>query len=79
MSWDASRGALSAIVAVAVTTSAVVVTSSLAGPASSDVTCGGKIATISGTPGNDLLVGTDGPDVIAGLRQRHPVRWARGR
>jgi Ca2+-binding RTX toxin-like protein len=30
-------------------------------------TCRGLTATISGTPGNDVLVGTGGPDVIAGL------------
>lgn len=30
-------------------------------------TCRGVPATVSGTPGNDLLVGTPGPDVIAAL------------
>lgn len=30
-------------------------------------TCRGVTATISGTPGDDLLVGTSGPDVIAAL------------
>lgn len=32
------------------------------------VLCGGKVATIVGTAGNDELRGTDGPDVIAGLQ-----------
>ena len=31
------------------------------------VTCAGKVATIVGTPGNDVLNGTPGDDVIAGL------------
>jgi hypothetical protein len=31
------------------------------------VLCGGKPATIIGTPGDDVLVGKKGPDVIAGL------------
>jgi uncharacterized repeat protein (TIGR01451 family) len=30
-------------------------------------TCRGATATISGTPGDDLLVGTSGPDVVAAL------------
>lgn len=35
--------------------------------ASAAVTCNGEIATIVGTPGDDVLTGTPGPDVIAGL------------
>lgn len=31
------------------------------------VTCGGQVATIVGTPGDDVLVGTSGVDVIAAL------------
>jgi hypothetical protein len=32
-----------------------------------NATCNGLPATIVGTPGNDVINGTDGPDVIAGL------------
>lgn len=38
-----------------------------AGPAGATPTCHGKPATIVGTPGDDWLYGTDGPDVILGL------------
>ena len=36
-------------------------------PKPGDVVCGGLVATIVGTPGDDVLRGTSGPDVIAGL------------
>jgi hypothetical protein len=36
-------------------------------PASSAVTCFGRVPTIVGTPGPDVLTGTPGTDVIAGL------------
>jgi uncharacterized repeat protein (TIGR01451 family) len=39
------------------------VTTRVLGP----VTCRGQAATITGTPGNDVLVGTTGPDVIVAL------------
>jgi Ca2+-binding RTX toxin-like protein len=35
--------------------------------ASTQVRCGGLVATIVGTDGDDVLAGTDGNDVIAGL------------
>jgi uncharacterized repeat protein (TIGR01451 family) len=38
-------------------------TTRVLGPA----TCRGEVATVTGTPGNDVLVGTTGPDVIVGL------------
>ena len=35
--------------------------------------CGGRVATIVGTPGNDLLQGTPGADVIVGLGGRDSI------
>ena len=37
------------------------------GATASSASCGGRRATIVGTPGRDVLRGTPGPDVIAGL------------
>jgi len=37
-------------------------------------TCDGKVATIVGTPGDDLLRGTEGPDVIVGLQGNDTIR-----
>ncbi len=36
--------------------------------AQQSILCGGEVATIVGTPGNDVLVGTPGRDVISGLQ-----------
>ena len=41
--------------------------------------CGGKIATIVGTAGNDVLVGTPGNDVIVGLGGNDRIRGGGGR
>ena len=40
--------------------------------------CGGKTATIAGTPGSDTLVGTSGRDVIIGLGGNDRIRGSRG-
>jgi uncharacterized delta-60 repeat protein len=40
--------------------------------------CGGRPATIRGTPGNDTLRGTDGPDVILGLGGNDVIRGRGG-
>jgi Ca2+-binding RTX toxin-like protein len=55
------------LVAVLAVTGALALSS--AGPAQSaaPVTCGGRVATIVGTVGRDVLRGTDGDDVIAAL------------
>lgn len=37
-------------------------------PRRDEITCGGLVATIVGTPGDDTLRGTSGPDVIAALQ-----------
>jgi Tol biopolymer transport system component len=41
-------------------------------------TCNGKVATIVGTPGNDVLVGTSGRDVIVGLGGHDRIRGLGG-
>lgn len=41
--------------------------------------CGGKVATIVGTPGPDVLRGTPGPDVIVGRGGNDVIRGRRGR
>jgi Tol biopolymer transport system component len=40
--------------------------------------CDGRGATVSGTPGDDVLVGTAGPDVIAGLGGDDTIRGLGG-
>ncbi|MGZ4457195.1 MAG: calcium-binding protein [Nocardioides sp.] len=47
----------------------VLVPAGPAGPAGAGepVTCQGRVATLVGTDGPDVLTGTDGPDVVAGL------------
>ncbi|WP_151084370.1 calcium-binding protein [Nocardioides cynanchi] len=50
----------------------------LTAPATAQVTaptCGGRVATIVGTPARDVIHGTPGPDVIAGLGGND---WVRG-
>jgi uncharacterized repeat protein (TIGR01451 family) len=42
-------------------------------------TCGGKVATIVGTNGDDVIVGTDKRDVIAALRGNDQVRGLGGK
>lgn len=34
------------------------------------LTCKGRVATIVGTAGNDVLIGTAGNDVVAGRQQK---------
>ena len=46
---------------------ALAVTSAAPVGAADEVTCRGKVATIVGTQGDDVLVGTPGRDIIAGL------------
>lgn len=48
------------------------------GPASAAPSCGGRAATIVGTPNNDRLVGTRGRDVIAGLAGNDRIVGAGG-
>jgi uncharacterized repeat protein (TIGR01451 family) len=43
------------------------------------VTCRGVAATITGTPGNDILTGTGGPDVIAALGGNDTIHSLGGR
>jgi len=53
---------------VVLATTALITASVAAPPAQAATpTCGGKAATIVGTPGDDELVGTDGDDVIVAL------------
>ena len=47
-------------------------------PAAAQQTCDGRSATIVGTPGDDTLVGTNGPDVIVGLGGNDTIRGRRG-
>ena len=42
------------------------------------VTCAGLAATIVGTPGNDVLTGTNGPDVIHGLSGNDTINGGNG-
>jgi Ca2+-binding RTX toxin-like protein len=48
------------------------------GGAGTAFSCGGKPATLIGTPGNDDLAGTTGPDVIVGLEGNDIVRGLGG-
>lgn len=52
----------------------------VAGPvgAADEVTCRGKVATIVGTQGPDVLVGTNGRDIIAGLGGDDVIRGLGG-
>ncbi len=43
-----------------------------------EVICDGRIATVVGTPGDDVLTGTNGPDVIAGLQGNDIIRGLAG-
>ncbi len=40
--------------------------------------CGGRVATLAGTPGSDVLTGTPGDDVIAGLTGRDSIDGGAG-
>jgi len=55
------------LVAVLAVTGALIVSSAGSAQSAAPVTCGGRVATIVGTDGRDVLRGTDGDDVIAGL------------
>lgn len=52
---------------IALATMAVVLATGPAASAAPAASCGGKTATIVGTPGNDVLTGTPGADVIQAL------------
>ena len=50
----------------------------VAGPALGDAICDGQVATIVGTPGDDVINGTSGPDVIAGLQGNDTINGLGG-
>ena len=55
------------------------VVAATAGPAGAQtVTCGGEVATIVGTPGDETIIGTPGDDVIAALQGDDIVKGAGG-
>ena len=72
MRWTTTRVTCAALVAGA----AAVVGPSVAVVAA-DSTCAGLAPTMVGTDRNDRLVGTPGPDVIAGIGRQRPDRGPR--
>ena len=55
------------------------VVAATAGPAGAQtITCGGEVATIVGTPGDETIIGTPGDDVIAALQGDDIVKGAGG-